>query len=102
MEYLCGSIFILAIVTVIGHLLWRLFALMLGYRVRTERRGSNSLPSAHLSSDPFVVSAVHLSRIRDSGLIDPQTHERVLHALQAYEMQRTAGAAPGPRPPPPP
>ena len=90
MEYLCASIFILAIVTVVGYLLWSIFALMFGYRVRTERRGSTALPSANLSSDPFVVSAVHLAQVRNTGLLDAETHDRVLHALHAYETQKTA------------
>src|SRR5437588_12632934 len=77
---------LLAVGTIVGHLLWRLVALMFGLRVQTVSRNvARPRPTAHSSDD--IQS--QLDRLVEFRLIDAATRERV---LAATEVQRKIDA----------
>src|SRR5437763_1415477 len=101
MDYFLIFLVLLAVMTIVGHLLWRLIAMMFGYRVQTIRRDAPRTRSTARSSDDLQAQ---LDRLVEFRLIDPATRERVLAAVHVQRRidtgQPVLGRSPMSGPPP--
>src|SRR5947209_1102191 len=95
MEWLLLIGFVVAMITVIGHGLWKLFAMMLGFETSARTRSAAQPPDTRRSAiiDKFQIALDQIAALFSSGLIDAKTFSTVKAALVQYHNKPTPAVA---------
>src|SRR5258707_10466116 len=97
MEWLLWFLLAIGFITLIGHLLWKFFAALFGYEVKTRKPSARRLvlaprPGADRWATESEKTEAHLNRLVAMELLDAETAARVVGSIHE-ESRRTAAVS---------